>query len=308
MSVIFHSTLDDPTEWVPRLQALLPGEDIRVWPDIGDPAAVEVAVVWIPPDGGLVGLTSLRLVQSLGAGINQLGMHSFPPHVRVARLVDRGLTGMMTEYALLVALHYARNFDYHGRAQRRSTWDYVMPTGVGSCRVGVLGLGVIGAAVARRLAENGFPVSGWARSNKTIDGVTCFSGDERLSAFLADLRVLINLLPLTPQTANILDAKLFAMLPKGASVVNIGRGAHLVDADLLAAIDSGHLGGATLDVFREEPLPTGHPFWLHPRITITPHCAGTGDPDSAAEVVAENIRRAKRGDPLLNEVDRARGY
>jgi len=248
------------------------------------------------------------MVQSLGAGINQLGMHDFPSHVRVARLVDSGLTGMMTEYALLAALRYARNFDYHERAQRGSTWDYVMPTGVGSCPVGVLGLGVIGAAVARRLAENGFLVSGWARSNKTIDGVTCFSGNEGLPAFLHDLRVLINLLPLTPQTTNILDEKLFAMLPKGAFVVNIGRGAHLVDADLLAAIDSGHLGGATLDVFREEPLPAGHPFWLHPRITITPHCAGTGDPDSAAEVVAENIRRAKRGDPLLNEVDRARGY
>jgi glyoxylate/hydroxypyruvate reductase len=247
-------------------------------------------------------------VQSLGAGINQLGMHDFPSHVRVARLVDTGLTRMMTEYALLAALRYARNFDYHERAQRGSAWDYVMPTGVGGCRVGVLGLGVIGAAVARRLAENGFLVSGWARSNKTIDGATCFSGDDGLSAFLADLRVLINLLPLTPQTTNILDEKLFATLPKGAFVVNIGRGAHLVEADLLAAIDSGHLGGATLDVFREEPLPAGHPFWLHPRITITPHCAGTGDPDSAAEVVAENIRRAKRGDPLLNEVDRARGY
>lgn len=308
MTVMFHSTLDDPTEWVPRLQALMPGEDIRVWPDIGDPAGVEVAVVWIPPDGGLARLAGLRMVQSLGAGINQLGMHDFPSHVRVARLVDSGLTGMMTEYALLAALRYARNFDYHERAQRGSTWDYVMPTGVGSCPVGVLGLGVIGAAVARRLAENGFLVSGWARSNKTIDGVTCFSGNEGLPAFLHDLRVLINLLPLTPQTTNILDEKLFAMLPKGAFVVNIGRGAHLVDADLLAAINSGHLGGATLDVFREEPLPAGHPFWLHPRITITPHCAGTGDPDSAAEVVAENIRRAKRGDPLLNEVDRARGY
>jgi glyoxylate/hydroxypyruvate reductase A len=305
---MFHSTLDDPAEWVPRLQALLPEADIRVWPDIGDPAAVEVAVVWIPPEEGLVSFTGLRAVQSLGAGINQLGMHTFPPSVRVARLVDSGLTGMMTEYALLAALRYARNFDFHERAQRASTWDYVMPAGVGAFTVGVMGLGVIGAATALRLAANGFPVRGWARSAKALDGVACFSGADELPAFLSETRVLINLLPLTPQTENILDAKLFAMLPKGAFVVNIGRGAHLVDADLLAALDSGHLAGATLDVFRPEPLPSDHPFWLHPRILMTPHVAGTGDPDSAAKLVAENIRRAMHGEPLLNEVDRARGY
>jgi glyoxylate/hydroxypyruvate reductase A len=308
MTVMFHSTLDDPAEWVPRLQALLPDEDIRVWPDIGDPASVEVAVVWIPPEEGLVSFTGLRAVQSLGAGINQLGMHLFPPQVRVARLVDRGLTGMMTEYALLAALRYARNFDAHERAQRASTWDYIMPTGVGSFTVGVMGLGVIGAAVAQRLAANGFAVRGWSRSAKSLEGVACFSGEAGLAEFLGGTRILINLLPLTPQTENILDAKLFAALPQGAFVVNIGRGAHLADADLLAALDSGHLAGATLDVFRPEPLPPEHPFWQHPRILMTPHVAGTGDPDSAAEVVAENIRRARSGATLLNEVDRARGY
>jgi glyoxylate/hydroxypyruvate reductase A len=308
MTVMFHSTLDDPAEWVPRLQALLPDEDIRVWPEIGDPASIDVAVVWIPPEDGLVSFTGLCAVQSLGAGINQLGMGAFPPHVRVARLVDSGLTGMMTEYALLAALRYARNFDVHERAQRASTWDYVMPTGVGSFTVGVMGLGVIGAATALRLAANGFPVRGWARSPKSLDGVACFSGEAGLTEFLSETRILINLLPLTPQTEGILNARLFAALPKGAFVVNIGRGAHLVDADLLAALDSGHLAGATLDVFRPEPLPAAHPFWLHPRILMTPHVAGTGDPDSAAQVVAENIRRAKRGETLLNEVDRARGY
>ena len=308
MTVMFHSTLDDPAEWVPRLQALLPDEDIRIWPDIGDPASVEVAVVWIPPEEGLVSFTGLKAVQSLGAGINQLGMHAFPPGVRVGRLVDSGLTGMMTEYALLAALRYARNIDVHERAQRASTWDYVMPVGVRAFTVGVMGLGVIGAATALRLAANGFPVRGWARSAKTLDGVECFSGTAGLAEFLGGTRVLINLLPLTAQTENILDAKLFAMLPKGAYVVNIGRGAHLVDADLLAALDSGHLAGATLDVFRPEPLPPEHPFWQHPLILMTPHVAGTGDPDSAAQVVAENIRRAKQGEALLNEVDRARGY
>jgi glyoxylate/hydroxypyruvate reductase A len=308
MTVMFHSTLDDPAEWVPRLRAMLPGTDIRVWPDIGDPAAIQVAVVWIPPEEGMASFTGLRAVQSLGAGINQLGMHLFPAHVRVARLVDSGLTGMMTEYALLAALRYARNFDFHERAQRASTWDYVMPTSVASCPVGVMGLGVIGGATALRLAANGFPVRGWARSPKSLDGIACFSGDDGLAPFLSGLKVLINLLPLTPQTENILNAKLFAMLPKGAFVVNIGRGAHLVDADLLAAIDSGHLGGATLDVFRPEPLPTEHPFWQHPRILMTPHVAGSGDPDSAARLVADNIRRALQSAPLLNEVDRARGY
>jgi glyoxylate/hydroxypyruvate reductase A len=305
---MFHSTLDDPAEWVPRLQALLPGEDIRVWPEIGDPASVEIAVVWIPPEEGMVSFTGLRAVQSLGAGINQLGMHAFPPHVRVARLVDSGLTGMMTEYALFAALRYARNIDVHERAQRASTWEYVMPVGVRSFTVGVMGLGVIGGATALRLAANGFPVRGWSRSPKALDGVECFSGEAGLEPFLSGTRILINLLPLTPHTTDILNAKLFAMLPKGAFVVNIGRGAHLVDADLLAALDGEHLAGATLDVFRPEPLPSEHPFWLHPRILMTPHVAGTGDPDSAAQVVAENIRRVRQGETLLNQVDRARGY
>jgi glyoxylate/hydroxypyruvate reductase A len=308
MTVVFHSTLDDPNEWVPRLQALLPHEDIRVWPDIGDPAAVEVAVVWVPPEGALATFPNLRAVQSLGAGINQLGMHDFPPQVRVCRLVDRGLTGMMTEYALLAALRYARKIDLHERAQREARWEYVIPAGVGACAVGVMGLGEIGGATARRLAANGFPMRGWARSERAIEGVACFSGEAGLRPFLDGLHILVNLLPLTPQTENILDAKLFAMLPRGAFVVNIGRGAHLVDADLLAALDSGHLAGATLDVFRPEPLPAEHAFWRHPRILMTPHVAGTGDPDSAAEVVAENVRRAKSGAKLLNEVDRARGY
>jgi glyoxylate/hydroxypyruvate reductase A len=252
--------------------------------------------------------TGLRAVQSLGAGINQLSMHLLAPGVRIGRLVDTGLTGMMTEYALLAALRYARNIDFHERAQRASTWEYVMPAGVKSFTAGVMGLGAIGSATALRLAANGFTTRGWARSAKSLDGVTCFSGEATLPEFLSETQILVNLLPLTPQTENILDAKLFAMLPKGAFVINIGRGAHLVDADLLAALESGHIAGATLDVFRPEPLPSDHPFWQHPRILMTPHVAGTGDPDSAAQVVAENIRRAKSGEPLLNEVDRARGY
>jgi glyoxylate/hydroxypyruvate reductase A len=308
MSIVFHSVLDDPEEWVPRLRVLLPEEDIRVWPDIGDPAKVEVAVTWIPPEGALESFTNLIAVQSLGAGINHLPIQTFPPQVRIARLVDSGLTGMMADYGLFAALRYARNIDHHERMQRAGTWDYVMPRGLASCPVGVMGLGVIGGATALKLAANGFPVSGWARSPKTLAGIDCYSGEAGLPVFLSKIRVLINLLPLTAQTENILDAKLFAMLPQGAFVVNMGRGGHLVDADLLAAIDSGHLGGATLDVFRPEPPPSDHPFWNHPRILMTPHVAGTGDPDSAAQVVAENIMRAKRGDPMLNEVDRARGY
>jgi len=308
MTIVFHSELDDPAEWVPRLQKLLPGETIRVWPDIGNPAEVDVAVVWIPPEGALASFTNLKAVQSLGAGVNHLPLQTFPPHVRIARLVDSGLSGMMADYGLFAALRYARNIDHHERMQRERTWDWVMPRLLSSCPVGVMGLGVIGGATARKLALNGFPVSGWARSRKTIDGITCYSGEAELPKFLSGIRVLINLLPLTAETEGVLNAKLFAMLPKGAFVVNMGRGGHLVDADLIAAIDSGHLGGATLDVFRPEPPPPEHPFWTHPRILMTPHIAGTGDPDSAAQVVAENIRRAKRGEPMMNEVDRARGY
>jgi glyoxylate/hydroxypyruvate reductase A len=308
MTVLFYSTLDDPAEWLPRLRGLMPKEDFVVWPEIGDPRTVDVALLLMQPPGGLGAFTALRVVQSLGAGVNQLALDTMPPGVRVARLVDPGLTERMAEYCLLAILRYHRSFDVFERVQRAGAWAYRLPEPRSGYPIGIMGLGEIGGAVARRLAANQFTVRGWSRRPKQIADVACFTGEHGLPAFLRGLRALICVLPLTPATEGILSARLFEQLAPGAVLINVGRGLHLVEDDLLAALQSGQLTGATLDVFREEPLPANHPFWSHKLILMTPHVAGAGDPDTAAGLVVENIRRARAGAPLLHELDRERGY
>jgi glyoxylate/hydroxypyruvate reductase A len=307
MSILFYSTIDDPAEWLPRLQAHLPGETIRLWPDIGDPAAVDVAVLWTQPPEGLGALTGLKAVQSLGAGVNQLSLGTVSPAIRVARLVDPGLSDDMAEYCLLATLRYFRRFDLHERAQRVGEWSFRLPQDRAGYEVGIMGLGTLGAAVAARLAANGFPVRGWTRLPREVEGVRCFAGATELDAFLDGLKVVICLLPLTAETTSILNARLFARLD-GAYLINVGRGAHLVDDDLVQALEAGRLAGATLDVFHSEPPPADHPFWSHSHILMTPHVASAGDPATATAIVAENIHRAQAGAPMLYEVDRARGY
>jgi glyoxylate/hydroxypyruvate reductase len=308
MTVLFHSTLDDPAEWIPRVAALLPEETFRVWPDCGDPAEIDVALLWTQPDGGLAAFPRLRFVQSLGAGVDQLVPSSFPPGVRLARLVDTGLSDRMAEYCLLAVLRHHRQFDLHETGQRRSVWQYRVPVPRSAYPIGVMGLGVLGQGVAERLVAAGFPVRAWTRRERSTAPVPVHAGADGLGPFLDGLAVLICLLPLTPETEGILSTDLFARLPRGAVLINVGRGRHLVEHDLLAALESEHLAAATLDVFRTEPLPAGHPFWVHSRVLVTPHVAATGDPDSAAVLVVDNIHRARAGAPLLHEVEPARGY
>jgi glyoxylate/hydroxypyruvate reductase A len=307
MTILFHSTLDDPTAWLARLNALLPGETVRLWPDIDDPAAIEFAILWTQPPGGLHGMPALKAVQSLGAGINQLGIDTMPPGVRIARLVDEGLSVGMAEYCLLAALRHFRRFDLHERAQRAGEWSFRLPPDRTGFEIGIMGLGTLGGAVAQRLVASGFPVRGWTRQPRDVAGIRCFAGEAGLDPFLDGLKAMICLLPLTEATTGILNARLFQRL-QDAYLINVGRGAHLVDADLIAALEKGQLAGATLDVFHEEPPAPNHPFWSHPLILMTPHVASGADPATAAAIVAENIRRARTGAPLLNEVDRLRGY
>jgi glyoxylate/hydroxypyruvate reductase len=308
MSILFYSTLDDPAAWIARLSALMPDETFCVWPDCGDPQAVDVALLWTQPPGGLAAFARLRLVQSLGAGVDQLVPSSLPSGVRLARLVDPGLSDFMAEYCLLAVLRYYRQLDLHEAAQRRGAWEYRTPVTRAAFPVGVMGLGVLGQAVAERLVSAGFPVRAWTRTPRPHASFPLFAGDDGLPRFLDGLAALICILPLTPQTEGILSARLFAHLPRGAFLINVGRGAHLVESDLLSALESGQLAAATLDVFRTEPLPPAHPFWSHPKILVTPHVAAIGDPDSAAALVAENIARARRDMTLLHEVQPDRGY
>ena len=308
MALLFLSP-DDPADgWRAELQARIPDLDVRIWPEIGDPGEIEIALVWRSPPGELARYPKLRAILSLGAGIDGLIADPDLPDVPIARMVDPSLTRTMTEYVLLAVLRHHREFDRFERAQRAREWAYAFPPQAADRRVGIMGLGELGSAAAHRLVTHGFQVVGWSRSPKALDGVVSYAGRSELHAFLHRTDILVCLLPLTADTVGILDAATFAELPHGACVVNVARGQHLVEHDLVQALDSGHLGGATLDVFREEPLPQGSPLWSNPKVLVTPHVASYSVPATAADGVAANIRRVLAGEPLLHQVDRAKGY
>ncbi len=308
MAVMFLSAEDPAEAWRDELRARIPDLDFRIWPEIGDPAEIDVALVWRPPPGELARYPNLKAILSLGAGVDGLIADPTLPDVPIARMVDPSLTRTMAEYVLLAVLRHHRQFDLFERAQRARKWAFAFPPQAAQRRVGIMGLGELGGAAARTLARHGFTVAGWSRTPKAIKDVTSYAGRSELHPFLHRTDILVCMLPLTAETMGILDAETFAELAHGAYVINVARGGHLVEADLIAALDSGHLGGATLDVFRTEPLPPDHPFWDHPKILITPHIASYCQPATAADGVAENIRRALAGQPLLHQVNRKRGY
>lgn len=309
MALLFASPDDDPIAWHAALRRRLPDLEVRIYPEIGDPAEIEAALVWLPPPGLLASLPRLRAIFSLGAGVDRLLEDpTLPAELPLCRMVDPSLTASMAEFVLLHVLRYHRDLDVYEAQQRRAEWRLVLPKPAAATVVGLMGLGELGAASAGLLARHGFTVRGWSRTRKVIEGVRCFAGAEELAAFLDGVGVLVCLLPLTPATRGILNTELFARLPRGARLVNLARGAHLVEQDLLDALDTGRLAHATLDVFVREPLPKDHPFWRHPKITVTPHAASYSLPESGAELVVENLRRLREGRPLLHVVDRARGY
>jgi glyoxylate/hydroxypyruvate reductase A len=308
MALLFYSQDDDPKAWGRELRQRVPGLDFRAWPEAGDLAEIDLALVWRPPPGLLRSLPNLKAVLSLAAGVDAMLADPTLPDVPLCRLIDPSLTRTMSEFVLLQVLKYHRQLDVYARQQREGRWRLDLPPPPSATSVGVMGLGELGADAASVLREHGFTVLGWSRTEKAIEGVACFHGEDGLGPFLAGSRILVCLLPLTAETRGILDAKLLARLPEGARLVNVARGGHLVEQDLIEALDRGHLAHASLDVFASEPLPPEHPFWRHPRIDVTPHAASYGLPESAAEAVAENIRRLQSGQPLLHVVDRARGY
>lgn len=310
LRLLFVSNADSKSAWQRRLAALDPSVEVRLWPDAGDLAEIDAALVWKPPAGLMAKLPRLRLILSLGMGVDHVFADpDLPKGVPVARLVDPDLVNRMSEYCALAVLRYHRNADTYDAFQRARQWKALPNEPAGAARrVGILGLGEIGRDLAGKLAPFGFKLAGWSRTAKRIPGVESFHGAAGLKPFLARSEIVVCLLPLTPETEGILNAEAFAALPKGAVVVNAARGGHVVDADLVAALDSGHLAAAQLDVFRQEPLPPEHPFWAHPRVRITPHNAGLTNPDTAAAQIVENLRRLRAGEPLLNVVDPARGY
>jgi len=309
MALLFISKSDDPDAWRAMLGEALPDLEVRIWPDAGDPAEIEFALAWKPKPGLLAGFPKLKLIQSLGMGVDHIfGDPGLPAGVPVARLVDPDMVRQMSEYAIFAALRHHRRMDAYDASQRAGRWASAGLRDTPEVRAGVLGLGAIGSDTAAKLAMLGFQVAGWSRTEKALDGIESFHGEAGFLPFLARSDILVCLLPLTRATHGILDAAAFAALPEGAFVINLARGGHLVEADLLAAIERGHVAGATLDVFETEPLPAGHPFWDHPKVHVTPHVAGLTNPRTSAAQVVENIRRVRAGQPPLNLVDAARGY
>jgi glyoxylate/hydroxypyruvate reductase A len=288
----------------------MPELEFLVWPDEAtDPAAIDYALAWQPPPGELRRYPGLRAIFSLGAGVDQLLRGADPPPgVPVVRLVDPALTELMVEYVVHWVIHHHRGFARYAAWQRERVWRRAWPGQASETGVGIMGLGVLGAAAARALANLGFAVAGWSRTPRELPGVEVFAGPAQLRPFLARTRILVCLLPLTPDTADILRADTLAALPEGACLINAARGEHLVEEDLLAALDAGRIAAATLDVFRTEPLPADHPFWRHPRVTVTPHVASLTNTFTATGEIAASIRRLQDGLPLRHVADPERGY
>lgn len=295
--------------WVELLQGLLPGWEVAPMDAVRDPAAVRYAVVWRPRTGDLARFSNLRAIVSIGAGIDHvLNDAELPQGVPIIRTVGDDLTQRMREYVALHVLRHHRDMPRQLRAQREHDWHAIVVPVAPNRTVGVMGLGNLGAAAGATLGGLGFATRGWSKSPKTIDGVDTYSGAEEFDAFLSGCEILVNLLPLTEHTRGILNADLFGKLPEGACVVNCARGPHLVDDDLLAALSSGRIKQATLDVFHQEPLPPGHPFWDHPAITVTPHIASQIDAGTGGRLVAANLRAFAETGTCADVADAARGY
>jgi glyoxylate/hydroxypyruvate reductase len=308
-ALLFIAPEDASGVWPEALARVMPALEVRVWPDAGDRADIEYAVVWKPPADSLRALPNLKAIFSLGAGIDYLFRNTeLPEDVPLVRLIDPALTEGMTEYVLYHVLRYHRYMSEYEAQQRQHVWRELPQVRPGDRNIGVMGLGVIGSDAASKLALLGFSVAGWSRSAKRMPRIRSFFGRGQLEAFLTRSEILACVLPLTPETEGILSKNTFAALPRGAYVISAGRGGHVIEADLLAALNSGHIAGAALDVFCSEPLPAEHPFWNHPNVTVTPHIASITNPYTASMQVANNIRRLQQDEALVGIVDRQRGY
>jgi len=307
VKLLLQSDATTGRAWRDALRAALPEATIALWPQPCPDA--DYVLVWQPPPEVLRHARCARAIFNVGAGVEALlAAPMLPDHVPVIRLEDAGMAEQMAEYVTLAVLRAYRESDAYAAQQREGRWQKRVRLSKHAFGVGMLGLGLLGSKVAAALAPFGFPLAGHSRERKSIPGVESFAGAAELPAFLARSRVLVCMLPSTPATRNLLDRTRLAALPRGAHLVNIARGDIVVDADLLALLDAGHLASATLDVFRYEPLPEEHPFWHHPRIVMTPHVSAlTLIPESVAQIVAK-IRRLERGEPVSGVVDRARGY
>jgi len=310
MRILFYEAGSANSDaWLDALRAELPQAQLRVWRE-GDDEPADYAVAWRPPLEMLRPRPGLKAVFNIAAGVDAILKFgdALPKGVPLVRLDDAGMAIQMAEYVSHAVLRYFRRFDeYAGQARERS-WRRLEPNRKEDFPVGILGLGVLGSRVAAALAHFGFPLHGWSRSKKDLEGVHCHAGAEGLDEFLRSVRVVVCLLPLTAETTGLLNRATLSRLPRGSYLINVARGAHVVEQDLLELVRQGHIAGATLDVFGEEPLPPAHPFWDEPRITITPHISALTLRHESARQIADKIRKLERGEAIAGIVDLARGY
>lgn len=309
MPLLYCSSWSEPESWRRAFHAHEPGLDFRVWPESGPVEEIDYVLAWHHVPGSLRAFPRLKAIFSLGAGVEKLLRdRELPEGVPIVRMVDPSLTAGMTEYVLLHVLRYHRRMPELEALQRRAEWVELEAPPASELRVGILGLGVLGSDAAAKLAALGYQVAGWSLNPKTIPGVESFAGEKGLEPMLARSDILVCLLPLTAATQGILNARTLAALPRGARLINAARGGHVVETDLLAALDTGQIAHATLDVVSEEPLPASHPFWRHPQVTLTPHIASLTWPPTAAVHILSNIRRHEAGQPMSPLVDLEREY
>ena len=309
MAILFHCPWENADEWLAALRSAMPRDEIRVWPNVGDAEEIDFALVWQIPHGELGAFPGLLGISSLGAGVDGLLTDpELPANVQIARLVDPLMADRMAEYVCGNVLYYHLGHDRYAEQQRFGRWRRRPHVDARDRFIGLLGLGHLGRRCAERLGEFGFNLLGWSRGPKEIRGVHCLHGNDRLDEVLERAGILVVLLPLTIDTENLLDKVAFNVMPRGAYLINCSRGEIVDEEHLVAALDSERLAGATLDACREEPLPADHPLWKHPKIRITRHVASLSEPVTGALILAEQVRRARRRQRLVDVVEVARGY
>jgi glyoxylate/hydroxypyruvate reductase len=309
MSIVLIFNNKDPKPWVQSLQEKLPKTAIHVYPNSGDGGLVEFAICWKPNNYVLQQFPNLKVIQSIGAGVDHITRtQTIQSHQTLTRIVDENLTNDMWEFLLATVVSNIKQLPFYAQQQNAKNWQPMPYRSIKNSTISVLGLGEIGAFVAAQFAALGFIVKGWSLSNKNIENVACYAGESGFNTCLQDADFLINLLPLTPATENILNKTTLTQAKKGAFLINVGRGEHVVEADLLEFLDGNYLSGALLDVFRVEPLPSEHPFWTHPKIHITPHIASLTNFESATTQIAQNYRNFKSHIALQNVVSHEKGY
>ncbi|WP_105531760.1 2-hydroxyacid dehydrogenase [Solimicrobium silvestre] len=309
MNIIYCNQSSNPEVPLRAFQNALPHAKIRQW-QAGDNAPADYALVWKPPVEMLAGRDDLKAIFNLGAGVDAIikMVDQLPKQVPIIRLEDAGMGEQMADYVCHAVLHYFRRFDLFARQAQHAHWQSIAPLSKKEFTVGVLGMGTLGQSIAASLLQLKFPVIGWSNSAKQIDEIQCYSGADELPKFLAESKVIVCILPLTEQTSGILNRHTLAQLPRGAYVINVARGAHIVEQDLLELVRNGHIAGATLDVVQTEPLPGNHPFWQEPKITITPHVAALTLWDESAVQIAEKIALLEQGLPVTGVIDCVKGY